>query len=129
VQDRCNARRCLSGVRATSRARSSGLGSGVDWRQPFDIAAIGDRAGSGARLQVERPSGNAALSETMTSTAPHLSVRSVAAGGSLGRPVADRWMQRGTRRALSIRRDRRSMIRSVPLGTNRTPLGMEVLHP
>jgi len=49
------------------------IGSGVVGRRTFNDAAIGDQADP--EFVPIRPSGNAALGETMTSTAPHLSVR------------------------------------------------------
>jgi hypothetical protein len=49
------------------------IGSGVVGRRTFEDAAIGDHGRSG--ITPGRLSGNAALGETTTSTAPHLSVR------------------------------------------------------
>ena len=56
--------------RARDRRGSAPAPTGGD---PSAFAAIGDRVGSGG-APADRPSGNAALSETTTSTAPHLSV-------------------------------------------------------
>jgi hypothetical protein len=50
-------------------------GSGVVGRRPFEYAALGDRGRIRDPSRI-RPSGNAALGETTTSTAPHLFVRS-----------------------------------------------------
>jgi hypothetical protein len=54
------------------------VGSGVVGRRTFKDAAIGDQ-GVAELLAPGRPSSNAALRETMTSTAPHLLVRTPSA--------------------------------------------------
>jgi hypothetical protein len=79
---RCNARATLRRVHGRllkCAEPDAAIGSGVVGRRTFNDAAIGDQADSGS-VPV-RPSGNAALGETMTSTAPHLSVRGVKALG------------------------------------------------
>src|SRR5205823_1014795 len=64
------------------------VGSGVVGRRTFKDAAIGDQAVV-ELLVPGRPSSNAALRETMTSTAPHLLVRT---------PVRDRCRRSRDRR-------------------------------
>jgi hypothetical protein len=73
---RCNARatlRLVHGRFLKCTEPDAAIGSGVVGRRTFNDAAIGDQADPG--FVPIRPSGNAALGETMTSTAPHLSVR------------------------------------------------------
>jgi uncharacterized membrane protein YeaQ/YmgE (transglycosylase-associated protein family) len=118
------------------------IGSGAVGRTTFIDAAIGDLAGPGS--VPKRPSGNAALGETTTSTAPHSSVRgrttACASGAALGhespdpttapgerrrsvpverrrsvhRLLADKRMQRRSARSLSIRRNRHPIIHLDP---------------
>ena len=74
-----------------------------------------------------RPSRDAALAETTTSAAPHLTVR---AGRLANRIAADRRMQRGSPQPLSILCDGRPIIHPAPiLGSRNRTYGMEVLTP
>jgi hypothetical protein len=59
------------------------FGSGAVGRTTFIDAAIGDLAGPGS--VPKRPSGNAALDETTTSTAPHSSIRAAPSEGASSR--------------------------------------------
>jgi hypothetical protein len=92
---RCNARAIrepVSGLRVQGRRADAASGSGVVGRRSFNRR--GDRGPWSISVPRARPSGNAALGETTTSTAPHLSVRGLLVGVQQADP-ADRRMQRG----------------------------------